>query len=155
MTWLRHQMKIFSALLALCAGNSPVTGEFPTQRPVTRSFDVFFGLRPNKPLSKQSWGTWFETPSRSLWLHCYGINRRVSFWNWRDKTDGFFIARQCRFTHGVMFIRGPNYIVSNLCCFKYTYVIKHNFIIIKGHFFRNAQQKSFLLQHVNLWCISK
>ena len=41
-TWWRHQMKTFCALLALCAGNSPVTGEFPTQRPVTRSFDVFF-----------------------------------------------------------------------------------------------------------------
>ena len=33
-------MEIFSALLAFCAGNSPVTGEFPTQRPVTRNFDV-------------------------------------------------------------------------------------------------------------------
>ena len=35
-------METFSALLAICAGNSPVTGEFPAQRPVTRSFDVFF-----------------------------------------------------------------------------------------------------------------
>ena len=39
--WWRHQMETFSALMALCAGNSPVTGEFPAQRPVTRSFDVF------------------------------------------------------------------------------------------------------------------
>ena len=46
-------METFSALLAICAGNSPVPGEFPTQRPVTRSFDVFFDLRPNKRLSKQ------------------------------------------------------------------------------------------------------
>ena len=43
-------METFSALLAICAGNSPVTGEFPTQRPVTRSFDVFFDLRLNKRL---------------------------------------------------------------------------------------------------------
>ena len=43
-----------SALLAICVGNSPVTGEFPTQRPATRSFDVFFDLRLNKWLSKQS-----------------------------------------------------------------------------------------------------
>ena len=55
--------------LAICAGNSPVTGEFPSQRPVTRSFGVFFGLRLNKRLSKQSRGWWFETPSRSLWCH--------------------------------------------------------------------------------------
>ena len=60
-TWWRHQMETFSALLAICAGNSPVPGEFPTQRPVTRSFDVYFDLRPNKWLSKQSWGWWFET----------------------------------------------------------------------------------------------
>ena len=62
----RHQMETFSALLALCAGNSPDTGEFPVQRPVTRSFDVFFDLHLNKRLSKQSWDWWLETPSRSL-----------------------------------------------------------------------------------------
>ena len=42
-------------------------GEFPTQRPVTRSFDVYFDLRPNKRLSKQSRGWWFETPSCPFW----------------------------------------------------------------------------------------
>ena len=52
--WWRHQMETFSALLAICAGNSPVTGEYPAQRPVTQSFDVFFDLRLNKRLSKQS-----------------------------------------------------------------------------------------------------
>ena len=70
--WWRHQMETFSALLVICAGNSPVPGEFPTQRPVTRSFDVFFDLRLNKRLSKQSWGWWFETPSRPLWRHRNG-----------------------------------------------------------------------------------
>ena len=50
----RHQMETFSALLTICAGNSPVPGEFPSQRPVTRSFDVFFNLHLNKRLSKQS-----------------------------------------------------------------------------------------------------
>ena len=44
---------------------SRFTVEFPAQRPVTWSFDVFFDLRLNKLLSKQSWGWWFETPSRS------------------------------------------------------------------------------------------
>ena len=69
-TWWRHQMETFSALLALCAGNSPVIGEFPSlTKPVTRSFDVFFDLRLNKRLSKQSRRWWFETPSRSLWRH--------------------------------------------------------------------------------------
>ena len=63
-------MEAFSALLVLCVGNSPVTGEFPTQRSVTLSFDVFFDQRLNKRLSKQSRDWWFETPSRSLWRHC-------------------------------------------------------------------------------------
>ena len=69
-SWWRHQMETFSALLAICAGNSPVPGEFPTQTPVTRSFDVYFDLRLNKRLSKQPWGWWFETPSWSLWRQC-------------------------------------------------------------------------------------
>ena len=63
-------METFSALLTICAGNSPVPGEVPTQRPVTRSFDVFFDLRLNKRLSKQWWGWWFETLSRPLWRQC-------------------------------------------------------------------------------------
>ena len=60
-------MITFSALLAFCAENSPVPGEFSAQTPVTRSFDVFFDLNLNKQLSKQSRGWWFETPSGSLW----------------------------------------------------------------------------------------
>ena len=44
-------METFSALLAICGGNSPIPGEFPAQRPVTRSFDIFFDLRLNKRLS--------------------------------------------------------------------------------------------------------
>ena len=73
MSWWSHQMETFSALLALCAVNSPVTGEFPAQRPVTQSFHIFSDLRLNKRLSKQSWGWWFETPPRSLLRHCNGV----------------------------------------------------------------------------------
>ena len=84
-TWRSHQMETFSALLAICAGNSPgtfsallaicagnspVPGDFPAQRPMTWSFDVFFDLRLKKRLSKQSWGWWFETLSCPLWRHC-------------------------------------------------------------------------------------
>ena len=66
-TWWRHQMETFSTLLAICAGNSPVPGEFPAQRPVTRSFDVLFDLRLNKRLSKKSWGWWFQ------FLNCHPL----------------------------------------------------------------------------------
>ena len=67
--WWRHQMETFSTLLAICAGNSPINGEFSAQRPVTRGFDVLFDLRLNERLCKQPWGRWFETPSRPLWRH--------------------------------------------------------------------------------------
>ena len=62
-------MEIFSVFLAICAGISPLSGEFLAQRPVTRSFDVFFDLRLNELLSKQSGGWWFETPTLPLWRH--------------------------------------------------------------------------------------
>ena len=70
LTWRRHQMETFSALLAIWAGNSPVTVEFPAIRPVTRSFNDFFDLRLNKRMSEQWWSWWFETPSCPLWRHC-------------------------------------------------------------------------------------
>ena len=69
-SWWRHQMETFSALLALCKGNSPAIGEFPPQRPVTRCFGVFFDLGLNKRLSKSSTRRWFETSSRLSWRHC-------------------------------------------------------------------------------------
>ena len=59
---------IFRVTGPLC-GEFTGPGEFPAQRPVTRSFDVFFDLRPNKRLNKQPWGRWFETLSWSLWRH--------------------------------------------------------------------------------------
>ena len=94
--WWRHQMETFSVLLTLCAWNSPVTGEFPSQRPVTQSFDVLFDLHLIKRLGKQCWGWWFETPSRSLWRHCY-----VFAVSGRTK-----IASQCcRWVYIIAFVR--------------------------------------------------
>ena len=60
---------IFRVIGPLC-GEFTGPGEFPAQRPVTRSFDVFFDLRLNKRLSKLPWGWWVETPSWSLWRQC-------------------------------------------------------------------------------------
>ena len=70
--WWRHQMKTFSVSLAFCVGNSPVTGEFPSQRPVMWSFDISFDLCINKWLSKNSRRRWFEMPLHELWCHCNG-----------------------------------------------------------------------------------
>ena len=69
---------IFRVTGHLCE-DSPVIGEFPAQRPVTRSFDVFFDLRPNKRLSKQSWVWWFETLLCPLWRQC-NARRGQNYW---------------------------------------------------------------------------
>ena len=71
--WWHHQMETFSTSLALCAGNSMVTSEFPSQRPLKRSFVVIFDLLLNKWLCKQLRRQWFETPLSSLWCHCNEI----------------------------------------------------------------------------------
>ena len=70
LTWRRNQME---------------TGEFHSQRTVTRSFDVFFDLRLNKRLSKQLRPRRFETPSLSLWRHCNGIRSHEKNINSPDK----------------------------------------------------------------------
>ena len=70
--WITNSMmtswngNIFRVTGLLCG---KFTGEFPPQRPVTRSFDVFFDLRLNQQLSKQWRRREFETPSRPLWRH--------------------------------------------------------------------------------------
>ena len=68
-------METFSALLALCAGISPITVEFPSH-----------DMRLNKRLNKQSCGWWFETPSCSLWRHCNAYwreKKRIIFSHWK------------------------------------------------------------------------
>ena len=63
-------------------GDTSLTGDFPSQRPVTRSFDVFFDPRLNQQLNKQWRRWWFETPSHSLWRHC-----NVNTWGWNKVAD--------------------------------------------------------------------
>ena len=82
MPWWRHQMETFSALPTFCTGNSPITGEFPAQRSMTRNLEVFCYLRLNQRLSKQSRCWWFETPSHSLWQHCNGVITCASLYQW-------------------------------------------------------------------------
>ena len=78
--WWRHQIMMTSSNGNIFRVTGHLCGEFtgprwiPTQRPVTRSFNVFFDLCLNKQLSKQSWGWWFETPWCSLWRHCNAGN---------------------------------------------------------------------------------
>ena len=71
MIWWHHQMETFSMLLAFAEGNPPFSDGFPSQRPVTQSFDVFFDVRLNKRLNKQSRCWWFETPWHVSCRHCY------------------------------------------------------------------------------------
>ena len=77
------------AFLQGSSSPSPSPSPSSSRRRVTQSFDVFFDLRLNKRLSKQSWGWWFETPSRPLWRHC---NDESQLWSgkaelWLTKTS--------------------------------------------------------------------
>ena len=68
--WWRHQIETFSALLSLCEGNPPVTGAFPSQRPVTRSFDIFLRSAPEQTEHRAH----YDVTVMRCW---YGINRQV------------------------------------------------------------------------------
>ena len=100
-------METFSALLAICAGNSPVIGEFLAQRPVTWSFDVFFDLRLNEWLSKQSWGWWFETPTRPLWRHS-NVTDKIPPGSWYWKGNSVIVTN---FSSLIV----PKSVISTIC----------------------------------------
>ena len=127
-SWWCHHMETFSALLATCAGNSPVPGEFPTQRPVTRSFDVFFDLCPNKRLSKQSWGWWFETPFGSLWRHSNVLAYHL--WNPHEHNSMHFLRKS-----SCLVLKYQN---SHLPFGKYHLISQNVFEIINGQ--RNIEE---------------
>ena len=154
-SWWRHPMEIFSALLALCAGNSPVTGELPTQRPVTRSFDVSFGLRLNKQLNKQSWGWWFATLSRSLWRHCnvslgpsvcwqhYNETRHV-IWLGSEWIKHIWDKTYCNQTPPWKYSRG---ILINLATHSHDQVVGK--LVIRGARYRCTEIASAALQNIS------
>ena len=121
-SWWRHQT--FSALLALCEGNPPVTGWFPSQRPVTWSIDVFFDLRQNKRLNKQSRRRWFETPWRSLWRHCSVIWTLVWHLSWLPWTSVSHYAIIHPLPGGSIQKQGgtANSLAVNCQCFKTEHV---------------------------------
>ena len=113
-SWWRHQMKAFYALLDLCAGYSPVNGEFSAQRPVTRSFEDSFDLCLNQYLSKQWIHRWFETPSSSLRRHCNIWHQLLS--RFKPAQNGFHLLRLIKLsTHlvkpalGLMWVPGATF----------------------------------------------
>ena len=81
-TWWSHQMETFSTLLAICAFEFTGDRWIPHTKASNAGFGVLFDLRLNKQLSKQSWGWWFETPSRPLWCHCNGVTTKWPSYYW-------------------------------------------------------------------------
>ena len=71
--WWRHQMETFSALLVICSRNSRHRW-IPRTKASDAELWCFLWSAPVKRMSTQSWGRWFETPSRSLWRHCNGCD---------------------------------------------------------------------------------
>ena len=117
-SWWRHQMETFFALLAICAGNSPATGEFLRQRPVTRGFDVFFDLRLNKRWGKQWRGWWFQTPSRPIWCHCnvFRMWCRDVFYDVIEPYIWMRLSRWCPSKWFILYLDGPMCLMIHIPC---------------------------------------
>ena len=153
LSWWRHEMEKISALLAFWAWNSPVPGEFPAQRPVARSFNVFFDLCLNKRLNKQSRHRWFETPSGSLWRHCK-VNASLSSFESSYMYVYFFIWLHSRSYKSKTFL--PLYFSTVRCkqngqrfadgIFKCIFVLNGDVSLTKFHwsFFLEVTEKEWL-----------
>ena len=125
----------------LC-GEFTVTGEFPTKRPVTRSFDVFFDLCLNKRLSKQSWGWWIETPSRPLWRHCnaFGVqwvNIVLEKKHWRSSYRRLLHILEC------MQWGCYSFVPSELCLFS----CGRNVLLLLQTLFTNRKHNYAVIYH--------
>ena len=110
---------IFRVTCHLCGEFTGFPGEFPAQRLVTRNFDAFFDLRPNMLLSKQSWGWWFETPSRPLWRH-RNVTARIYpaphlSWLRRGSLDLFRVLLLFRWILGWLDFICPDTVQSMIC----------------------------------------
>ena len=86
-SWWRRDMDKLSTLLALCEGNPPVAGGFPSQRTSdVKLWCFFFAVNLNKLLNKHLSCWWFAMPSllcdvtvmiyewlrsQLRWLHCW------------------------------------------------------------------------------------
>ena len=90
-----------------------LTGEFPSQRPVDRSFDVFFDLRLNKHLCKQPRRRQFQTPSRSLWRQCNDLLKGCSMKGLRHWSN-FTANSQATILHKENYLQGLSFCMANL-----------------------------------------
>ena len=151
-------------LLALCAENSAVTSEFPSQRPVMRSFDDFFYRHLNKPLSKQSRHRWFEMPSRSLWRHWYAYWEYLIFFvnERRAGRLSSLLKKSLPNTRGNVWFqayrppfvpRARTELGSGRCLILGVKLWNHYFDKINTCF-RTRVTKSFIAKYT-LWCIMK
>ena len=159
----RHQMETFPALLAFCAGNSWVTGEFPTQRPVTRSFDVFFDPRLDQQLSKQ-WRRWWFEPSRSLWHRCNGFQGTSSLYalqpqvcqvcaSFRNKSVSSLWITSCFSSYLVRMSIIHN--ESKPCCPCVSWWIVTPWYLMKNILSIHLSQKDMFYQYFDDWQIKE
>ena len=131
---------IFRVTGHLCGEFTGDPGEFPTQRPVRRNFDVFFDLRPKKLLNKQSWGWWFETLLRPLWRH-YDVS---NWWAGDAVLMSAALAKSNTLCHtlpmheyGIPFHLTSDHIVNNHTRFCIPYPYTKCFLLKHIYLFRN------------------
>ena len=126
-------MKTFSALLALCAGNSLVTGEIP-HKGQWRGALMFFYLHLNKRLSKQSWDWWFETLSHSLWRHRNGMLFIIAVF-WSESNNHL---SQLLFANGIVKNTYTLYCNDRIKCLSVWYNLYHECVLIRRHLIQDS-----------------
>ena len=139
-------METFSKLLVLFTGNSLVTGEFPSQRPVTQSF----GLHLNKQLSKQPGCWWFEMPLCSLWRHC---NVLMSWWHKEQDINSssidFVIPEYCGLSNKKLYCLQT----INTYIYIYKYIVEIYLVIRQSSPILLNRTEIFLLLYHYCWLI--
>ena len=142
-SWWRHQLETFSAILAFYVGNSPVNGEFPAQRPATRSFDVFFDQGLNKCLTNNReagdfrrhrthytgivmWCTdsFVDSPSAAVVLTILG-RAGINVWYFEDDFKSIFsIEALCILIHSSVMSVASFFVTINKRRIKYWYRVR-------------------------------
>ena len=145
-SWWRHPIETFPALLALGGGNSPVTGEFPSQRPVTRSFDDFFDLRLNRRFK-------FKFKFKMFFIASITRERKVtSMFKVRDRTKQTeCIKMNCTQIHERQITLLKGYMNSYTCKWYIdtsTLVCTH-----KMQACMRTYAHACMYTHMNVWCM--
>ena len=133
---MTSSIEIFTALLAICVGNSPITGEFPSQRPVTRNLDVLIYAWTNGWINNRDAGDL----RRVLWRHCNAVAFSFNFHQLLHcKCEWFHFSCLCDINQGFLQMLWAHRIRCSTSCYFLLQSIKSQnlvFLVFVGLVFK-------------------